>query len=281
MKCTELELEIRVMISHPMRHALIENEVDDVVEIEIEEAPLCRICLSSDNKDELIAPCLCKGTQRMVHRKCLDEWRAQESRPRAFTHCPTCKFQYVTDVVIETSSDARWAYLQYRFLVARDLGAFFILLQLLLCGLAKLIHICDPSESIAALYPKEWAERNDKTFSIGPYFCTAVLIFLAVAGLVGFAMWCGQSRGNSSPWICDGCCDVAGSDAGILLVIVLVALVVMGIFVAIFFGGIVVQSLLQRHMHLIARRQEARRVVVRDLSDCPELLRSLSRPRDV
>jgi hypothetical protein len=263
-----------------MRHALIESEVGDVVEIEIEDAPVCRICLSSDREDNLIAPCLCKGTQRVVHRKCLDEWRAQESRPRAFTHCPTCKFQYVTDLMIETTSDMRWAYIQYRFLVARDMGAFFILLQLLLCGLAKFIHWCDPSESIANMYPTEWAEKHATTFSIGPYYCTAVLIFLAVAGFIGFMLWCNQD-GNSCPCICELCRDTGGINAGIMIMIILAAMVVMGIVVAIFFGGVVVQSLLQRHMHLIARRQEARRVVVRDLSDCPELLRSLSRPRDV
>jgi hypothetical protein len=268
-----------------MRLGLVEVEADDIVvlNVQADDPHICRICLSSERQDCLIAPCLCKGTQLMVHRKCLDEWRAQESRPRAFTHCPTCKFQYVTDLIIETQSDVRCAQFQYRVLVARDLGAFFMTLQLILCGLAKLIHVCDPSGSVAALYPKEWAENNQTAFSIGPYYCTAILVFLVLAGLVGFMMWCVDGRGNGIPSGCFEChgCDGQGSDAAVVLVIMLVVLVVMGLFVAIFFGGFIVQSLLQRHMHLIARRQEARRVVVRDLSDSPELLSSLARSRDV
>jgi hypothetical protein len=271
-----------------MRLALVEDEADDVVvlNVQADDPQICRICLSSDRQDCLIAPCLCKGTQLLVHRKCLDEWRSQESRPRAFTHCPTCKFQYVTDLIIETSSDVRCAQFQYRILVARDLGAFFMAMQLVLCGLAKLIHVCDPSESIAAFYPKEWAEKNQTAFSIGPYYCTAILCFLSLAGLLGFMMWCVEGRGHGSTngrnflSDCQGC-DCQGSDAAIVLIIMLVVLVIMGIFVAIFFGGFVVQSLLQRHMHLIARRQEARRVVVRDLSGSPDLLSSLARSRDV
>jgi E3 ubiquitin-protein ligase DOA10 len=26
--------------------------------------------------DELISPCMCKGTQQFVHRSCLDHWRS-------------------------------------------------------------------------------------------------------------------------------------------------------------------------------------------------------------
>jgi hypothetical protein len=36
----------------------------------------CRICLDSEGEDELISPCLCRGTQKFVHRSCLDNWRA-------------------------------------------------------------------------------------------------------------------------------------------------------------------------------------------------------------
>ncbi len=30
--------------------------------------------------DELIAPCMCKGTQQLVHRGCLDHWRSVKVR---------------------------------------------------------------------------------------------------------------------------------------------------------------------------------------------------------
>jgi hypothetical protein len=30
--------------------------------------------------DELISPCMCKGTQQFVHRSCLDHWRSVKVR---------------------------------------------------------------------------------------------------------------------------------------------------------------------------------------------------------
>uniref|UniRef100_A0A453RTW0 RING-CH-type domain-containing protein n=1 Tax=Aegilops tauschii subsp. strangulata TaxID=200361 RepID=A0A453RTW0_AEGTS len=54
-----------------------------VLEIEDEEtdgsyAACCRICLEAESEigDELISPCMCKGTQQFVHRSCLDHWRS-------------------------------------------------------------------------------------------------------------------------------------------------------------------------------------------------------------
>jgi len=54
------------------------NESDDE-ESNGSSAASCRICLElegCDPADELIAPCLCKGTQQFVHRSCLDHWRS-------------------------------------------------------------------------------------------------------------------------------------------------------------------------------------------------------------
>lgn len=54
---------------------------------------LCRICLESDHPEDLIAPCLCKGSSKWVHRTCLDLWRTHE-QDRAFATCTECQFQY-------------------------------------------------------------------------------------------------------------------------------------------------------------------------------------------
>eukprot|EP00303_Exanthemachrysis_gayraliae_P015531 CAMPEP_0206028526 /NCGR_PEP_ID=MMETSP1464-20131121/45092_1 /ASSEMBLY_ACC=CAM_ASM_001124 /TAXON_ID=119497 /ORGANISM="Exanthemachrysis gayraliae, Strain RCC1523" /LENGTH=117 /DNA_ID=CAMNT_0053402589 /DNA_START=8 /DNA_END=358 /DNA_ORIENTATION=- len=57
----------------------------------------CRICLSTDEPEDIIAPCACSGSVRWVHRACLDEWRAQELRANAFEQCELCKFRYVVE----------------------------------------------------------------------------------------------------------------------------------------------------------------------------------------
>ncbi|GJY27693.1 zinc finger, RING-CH-type containing protein [Tanacetum coccineum] len=38
----------------------------------------CRICLQCNGleDEDLISPCMCKGTQQLVHRACLDHWRS-------------------------------------------------------------------------------------------------------------------------------------------------------------------------------------------------------------
>lgn len=66
-------LENPVDSSSPVSSTEIRNE-----DIENVSAPCCRICLECDGEedDELISPCMCKGTQQFVHRACLDHWRS-------------------------------------------------------------------------------------------------------------------------------------------------------------------------------------------------------------
>ena len=144
----------------------------------------CRICLGSDDGDDLIAPCLCRGTARYVHRACLDEWRAQERVRLAFTHCPTCKFEYRTIVHPREPRSARFA---FRCYVLRDSCALFVLLQLVLSTVGALLQACDSSRRLAALYPKAWrAEPTAAAF--GPYYVSAVVVCLAALGIVGIVL---------------------------------------------------------------------------------------------
>lgn len=55
---------------------------------------LCRICHSCDEDEQLISPCLCKGSGRWVHRKCLQEWRVKSSRADSYHTCELCQHQY-------------------------------------------------------------------------------------------------------------------------------------------------------------------------------------------
>ncbi|TVU34387.1 hypothetical protein EJB05_16219 [Eragrostis curvula] len=51
-------------------------------EIETGSGACCRIWFESGSGrgDELICPCMCKGTQQFVHRSCLDHWRSVRDR---------------------------------------------------------------------------------------------------------------------------------------------------------------------------------------------------------
>ena len=180
---------------------------------------MCRICLESDAPadDPLIAPCLCAGSMQWVHRKCLDEWRAQDQVPLAFTHCPQCKFQYRTEVN-EGEQTLKWVKLS--LYVARDTVGLLVAVQVVLGGLAFLLHACDPAEKIASLYPPEWVARNSLHMSIGPYYVTTCIAVLALVGFVGLCLWCSgrlpwQSREARHPprWRRpQRCCDNATCD---------------------------------------------------------------------
>ncbi|GAA5909207.1 hypothetical protein JCM8208_003411 [Rhodotorula glutinis] len=59
---------------------------------------ICRICFGGAEDEEelgrLFAPCVCRGTSRHVHVKCLESWRRAAVSPKAFYECGQCKYQY-------------------------------------------------------------------------------------------------------------------------------------------------------------------------------------------
>ncbi|CAF4246764.1 unnamed protein product [Rotaria magnacalcarata] len=67
-------------------------------------AKACRICFDTDNPNDLISPCLCKGGSAYVHRKCLDDWRSVNKNGRAFKFCDVCQFEYVIEPVVDNPS---------------------------------------------------------------------------------------------------------------------------------------------------------------------------------
>ena len=54
----------------------------------------CRICLNDSEQRYLIAPCACTGTNKFVHRECLNSWRRISTRPDAESKCPNCLTDY-------------------------------------------------------------------------------------------------------------------------------------------------------------------------------------------
>ena len=64
-------------------------------EVSIDESDKeCRICFSNENQSDLIAPCMCDGFSKYVHRECLNKWRMTSENEDAKTTCFECNHTY-------------------------------------------------------------------------------------------------------------------------------------------------------------------------------------------
>jgi hypothetical protein len=55
----------------------------------------CRICLEENlERNDVIVPCKCSGTQKYVHKRCLNEWRTINRNNRLYHKCQLCNTEY-------------------------------------------------------------------------------------------------------------------------------------------------------------------------------------------
>ena len=60
---------------------------------------MCRICFSGEEDgakgaDRLFSPCQCRGSQGLVHVRCLNHWRARSRNNASYFTCNTCHYRY-------------------------------------------------------------------------------------------------------------------------------------------------------------------------------------------
>jgi len=56
--------------------------------------PTCRICFDSEPREELIAPCACRGSIEFVHADCLREWMLRTMNSESRHTCSQCTSTY-------------------------------------------------------------------------------------------------------------------------------------------------------------------------------------------
>lgn len=60
----------------------------------------CRICLESDDDDEMIKPCNCDGSSKYVHRKCIEKWIPMKTESLPYKRwgekpmCEICHYEF-------------------------------------------------------------------------------------------------------------------------------------------------------------------------------------------
>lgn len=97
----------------------------------------CRICLEAGGKD-LIAPCRCRGTQKYVHRSCLDSWRMARVDNFGFSHCTECRAPF--RIRVNVPPDRWWREIRFRLLVVRDHTVVFFLVQSIVALVGSLVY---------------------------------------------------------------------------------------------------------------------------------------------
>ncbi|KAK9059453.1 hypothetical protein SSX86_020155 [Deinandra increscens subsp. villosa] len=237
---------------------------------------ICRICLEGDGEedDDLISPCMCKGTQQFVHRACLDHWRSVKEG-FAFSHCSTCKAQFHLKVV--KLNAISWPKIKFRLFVARDVFLVFLALQMVIGLLGGLAYTFDKDGSFRSSYSINsinW-EPILLTHPISFYYCIGVLFFFVVVGFFGLVIHCISC--NNDPRVagcqnfCFGCgildCFPTSVEVCVVLTIILVVIFfLLGIAYGFLAATMAIQRIWQRHYHILTKRELTQEYVVEDLN---------------
>jgi hypothetical protein len=228
----------------------------------------CRICLEDAERKDLIAPCSCSGSSKWVHRRCLDQWRTTRE-DRAFARCTECLESY-TLININDNAEARARRKRkYYWALAKDFGGAFVLTQSIIIISALFIYGCDWKQHFIENFQ---AKDHPKLF----YYGMGLLLDLAILGMFAFFSGSGNycndcndsgSCGHVYCFDCNfGSCE-CGEAAIVIVFIIIVAFILLGL-VALVVGGVAfVQRAVQRHAHILQKRELAQDIVVADLAN--------------
>jgi hypothetical protein len=172
----------------------------DIAEVSQESEYECRICMEPTERTEVIAPCSCRGTQKWVHRACLDKWRTTRE-DKAFGKCTECLANYVLISKVNDSYHTKMMRrAKFFFYVLRDLISAFLVLQILIIILSSLIYVSDEKSGVMVKYFH--SSGHIRLF----YYGCGLVIFLAGLGSLYFLGYNTDSlndRENCS--CCNGC----------------------------------------------------------------------------
>ncbi|RLN05414.1 putative E3 ubiquitin ligase SUD1 [Panicum miliaceum] len=252
-----------VELSAPQPATVTPLEIEDE-ETDGSSAACCRICLEAESEigDELISPCMCKGTQQFVHRSCLDHWRSVKEG-FAFSHCTTCKAQF--HLRVETWEDNSWRKMKFRIFVARDVLLVFVAVQLTIAIIGAIAYFLDRDGSFRNSFSDGW-DRFLSKHPIPFYYCIGVVVFFVLLGFFGLIVHCSSSNDHQDPCLagCRNCCYgwgildclPASLEACFALVLVfIVVFAILGIAYGFLAATMAVQRIWQRHYHILTKRE--------------------------
>ncbi|XP_062214853.1 uncharacterized protein LOC133915635 [Phragmites australis] len=242
-------------------------------EIEAASAAFRRICLESESEpgDELISPCMCKGTQQFVHRSCLDHWRSVKEGT-AFSHCTTCKARF--HLRIEFLEDDMCRRMKFRLFVARDVLLVFLAIQAAIAAIGGMAYLLDKDGKFRNSFADDWDQFLSK-HPVPFYYCVGVMVFFVLVGFFGLIVHC-SSFNNNDPCLagCRNCCYgwgildcfPASMEACFAFVVIFVIIfAILGIAYGFFAATVAIQRIWQRHYHILTKKELTKEYVVEDL----------------
>ncbi|CAN8294299.1 unnamed protein product [Cochlearia groenlandica] len=251
------------------------NAAEDL-ESDSASATCCRICLENDSDclgDELISPCMCKGTQQFVHRSCLDHWRSVKEG-FAFSHCTTCKAQFHLRVEpLEDDNNSWLRKAKFRIFVARDVLLVFFAVQTVIAVMAGFAYMMDKDGEFRNSFKDDW-DRILSKHPIPFYYCVGVVTFFVLIGFLGLILHCSALNGNDPRMAgCQNCCYGWGFPASMeacfaLVVVFVVIFAILGLAYGFLAATMAIQRIWQRHYHILTKRELTKEYVVEDLHGC-------------
>jgi hypothetical protein len=148
-------------------------EMEDSEEEEEEKDILvCRACQKEDKRECLVAPCGCRGSQKFIHRDCLDEYRLTSKNPRAFYQCIRCSIYFkIRKSFLRAST--REQSIKYCTLFLKEIVIPLLLANFAL-ALVGYVFTCTV----------EQARTNDTFTALGNGWSYAILPVLGFIGLI-------------------------------------------------------------------------------------------------
>ncbi|XP_038044436.1 E3 ubiquitin-protein ligase MARCHF4-like [Patiria miniata] len=110
--------------SSSVRHPRVTGIVSDSM-LSLPTGDICRICHTGRRHEPLLGPCLCAGSMRYTHQRCLTTWLAQSGRSR----CELCGYKFKTKMV-GSRNIFQWKVLQLNVVDKLHLTVFLLSLVL-------------------------------------------------------------------------------------------------------------------------------------------------------
>lgn len=155
----------------------------------------CRNC--HDEGGDLIAPCLCSGTMKWVHRSCLDTWRTVSPNKLSFSECDVCHFKYR----VQQKPVSAWDKISYALKITRDIVVVFAVAIAMIVIVGSISLLIERQTH----YDEEFDPEVRQVFE-NVYFQLFGIGFLGLCFIIGVLAIVGAIF-KSCMTCCDSCCS--------------------------------------------------------------------------